>query len=65
MSRDIDKRITKLPIDPKVTRGSTWRPRASDQDIINNNDEGAPPVPVGQPADREQGTESDGPVGGH
>jgi len=64
MSRDIDKRITNLPNDPKATRGSTWRPRASDEDIITNNDEGAPPVPVGQPADREQGTESDRPMGG-
>ena len=64
MSRDIDKRVTKLPNDPKGTRGSTWRPRASDEDIITNNDEGAPPVSVGQPGDREQGTDSDDPVGG-
>lgn len=64
MSRDIDKRITNLPNDPKETRASTWRPRPADEDIITNNDEGAPPVPLGQPGDREQGTDSDGPVGG-
>ncbi|WP_349041979.1 hypothetical protein [Agrobacterium sp. SORGH_AS 787] len=30
-----------------------------DEDIITNNDEGAPPVPFGQSGDREQGPESD------
>lgn len=64
MSRDVDKRIMGTPDDPKSTRGSTWRPRAKDEDIITNNDQGAPPVPVGQPGDREQGSDSDGPVGG-
>ncbi|KIQ05037.1 hypothetical protein RU07_02205 [Agrobacterium tumefaciens] len=62
--RDIDKRTNGASNDPKATRASTWRPRAKDEDIITNNDEGAPPVPVGQPGDRQQGTESDGPVHG-
>ncbi len=53
MTRDIDKRTTARPDDPKKTRGSTWKPRPKDSDIITNNAEGAPPVPVGQPGDRE------------
>ena len=59
MSRDIDERITNLPSDRKETRGLTWRPGPADEDIITNNDEGAPPVPFGQSGDREQGPESD------
>ncbi|KQY53124.1 hypothetical protein ASD46_01345 [Rhizobium sp. Root491] len=62
--RDLNKNTVGKPDDPKATRGSTWRPRAKDEDIITNNDEGAPPVPVGQPGDREQGTDSDRPVRG-
>ncbi|MDQ1199323.1 hypothetical protein QE435_005080 [Rhizobium sp. SORGH_AS 787] len=64
MSRDVDKRIMGTPDDPNSIRASTWRPRAKDEDIITNNDQGAPPVPVGQSGDREQGSDSDGSVGG-
>ncbi len=53
MSRDIDKRMNGSPSDGKETKASTWRPRPKDRDIISNNEEGAPPVPVGQPQDRE------------
>ena len=62
--RDLNPNAVGRPDDPKATRGSTWRPRAKDEDIITNNDEGAPPVPIGQPGDREQGGDSDGPMGG-
>lgn len=62
--RDLNKNTVSKPDDPKPTRGSTWRPRAKDEHIITNNDEGAPPVPLGQAGDREQGTDSDGPMGG-
>jgi len=62
--RDLNPNTVGLPDNPKATRGSTWRPRAKDEDIITNNNEGAPPVPIGQPGDREQGSDSDGPMGG-
>ncbi|MRG64544.1 hypothetical protein GH789_04495 [Rhizobium pusense] len=62
--RDLNPNTVGKPDDPKATRASTWRPRAKDEDIITNNDEGSPPVPVGQPGDREQGSDSDGPMGG-
>lgn len=40
--RDLNPNAVGRPDDPKATRGSTWRPRAKDEDIITNNDEGAP-----------------------
>ncbi len=52
--RDLNKNTVGKPDDPKATRGSTRRPRARDEDIITNGDEGAPPVPIGQPGDREK-----------
>ena len=54
--RDLNKNTLGKPDDPKATRGSTWRPRARDEDIITNRDEGAPPVPIGKPGDREKET---------
>ncbi|AYM65998.1 hypothetical protein G6L68_23150 [Agrobacterium fabrum] len=53
MTRDIDSRIMGTPNDPKKTHSSTWKPRPKESDVITNNAEGAPPVPVGQPGDRE------------
>ena len=62
MTRDIDKRTTGLPTDPKPARASTWHPRPSEKDINTNHDVGAPPVPKGEPGDREEG---EGGVRGH
>ncbi|WP_318284781.1 hypothetical protein [Bradyrhizobium lupini] len=41
--RDLNPNAVGRPEDPKATRGSTWRPRAKDEDIITNNDEGCAP----------------------
>lgn len=40
--RDLNPNTIGAPDDPKATRGSTWRPRGKHEDIITNNDEGAP-----------------------
>lgn len=60
---DMDPRMNGESDSKKATRASTWTPRPPEEDVITNNQKGAPPVPIGQPGDREQGTESDGPIG--
>ncbi|NWJ27593.1 hypothetical protein [Rhizobium sp. RM] len=62
--RDLNKQNLGKPDDQKQTRRSTWRPRGNQEDVVTNNDEGAPPTPIGQAGDREQGTKSDGPTRG-
>ncbi|WP_309574283.1 hypothetical protein [Rhizobium rhizogenes] len=36
--RDLNQNARGQPDDPKATRGSTWWPRAKEEDIITNND---------------------------